>query len=445
MPQPRAAGNILSAAYGALTRVVGGLWSRYGGYGWSRIRMLLPGAIHDWEREAGDTWRNAIVGLAISWLGDRFSRPRIVVAKIARNGDHVPLGRHALVDLWQRPNPHYGRRTLEKAVGLSLKVDGNAYLYKVRDRLGRVIELWWIPHFIISPTWPMDGSVFIDGYLIRLDGVQYWLPASEVIHIRDGIDPRNERLGIAALRSCLREVCTVNQEGSYTAALLKNSGVPGVAIVPDSEQLRPSPDDAERIKEKFSDEFAGDNAGGAVVMAGKYKVQVVGFSPEQLALDKLPQSAAARIAASIGVAAMSLGLPDPGKTYSNLAEANRTSWGTIVAIQDLIAEALRWQLLTEPIVAGGRAGEPGDPYALVIEFDYSHIQELQEELDAVHTRIREDWKSGLIRLAVAQEQLGYDVDPSADRYFPGTDSTEPAMPAPTGPPGPADGDDGAIP
>ncbi len=408
--------SAVSEAYGALTKVVGGLWSRFNGYGLSKIRLLLPSARFDWEREAGDPWSNSIVALAISWLGDRFSRPILHVSKIARNGDHVPLGRHALVDLWNRPNPHYSRRTMEKAIGLSLKTDGNAYIYKVRGRMGQVVELWWIPQYRCLPTWPQDGSAYIDGYRVWLDSVQYHLDPEDVIHIRDGIDPRNERLGLAALKANLREVVTINLESSYSAALLKNMGVPGLAIVPDSDQLRPSKDDAERIKERFTDEFSGDNAGGTVVLAGRYKIQAVGLTPEQLRLDQLPLPAIARIAASIGVATMSLGLPDPNKTYSNLEEANKTSWGTIVAVQELVAEALRWELLPE---------FGADPNTLIVEYDYTHVQELQESLDAVHARTREDFKAGITMLNEAREQLGYEPDPDGDRYAVGTDAAAP--------------------
>src|SRR5215831_7755916 len=225
-------GSILSSVYGGLTRVIGGLWTRYGGWGWTRVRLLLPSARFDWEREAQDTWMCSVVGLAISWLGDRFPRPRLEVRKVTRGGDHVPLAQHAAVDLWERPNRHYSRRTLEKAIGLSLKCDGNAYVYKVRNKMGQVCELWWVPHFRILPTWPADGSKYIDGYRVWLDTAVYQLPPEDIIHIRDGIDPRNERLGLSALRANLREVVTVNVESSYTAGIVKNAGVPSVVIVP---------------------------------------------------------------------------------------------------------------------------------------------------------------------------------------------------------------------
>lgn len=412
---PRGNNNPLSSLYGAFTKVVGGLWSRWGGQGWSKIRTFLPSARFDWEREAGATWMNSIVALSIGWLGNRFPRPLISLIKIARNGDHIPLGRHDVIDLWKRPNKFYGRRTMEKAIGLSLIVDGNAFIYKVRDRLNRVIELWWVPHFRIMPTWPMDGSEYIDGWYVMVAGQVYHLPPEDIIHIRDGIDPENERLGLSALRACLREVVTLNYEASYTASILKNAGIPGIVIAPDDPQLRPSPEDAERIKERFQERFGIENdmAGSTAVLAGKYKVTALGFSPEQMTLNTLPLNAMGRISASTGVASMSVGLPDPNKTYSNLTEANKSSWGTIQAIQELVGNTLDDQLLPDFGL---------DPNVYNISYNYEMIQELQEPLDAVHARAREDFQAGLIRRNEGREMIGLEPDDSedGDAYFPGT-------------------------
>lgn len=406
--------GMINDFYGAMSKVVGGMWTRYGGQGWTRVRMLLPGSRFDYEREAGDLWSNPVVGLCVDWLGNRFPRPRLQVCKIRRNADHEPLGRHPLTDLWNRPNQFYTRRTLEKAIGLSLKCDGNAYIYKVRDRAGRVSELWWVPHFRVFPTWPSDGSTYCDGYNVWLDSVRYHLPREDMIHVRDGIDPRNERIGIAALRACVREVCTVNEESAFRAAIMRNSGVPGLVITPDSEKLRPTKSDADDIRARLKEQVGGDNRGEAMILAGPYKIEKLGFSPEELNLVDLPVIPTARILSSMGVAPMSLGLPDPGKTYANLAEANRTSWGSIVCAQELIAETLRWDLLPE---------FGADPQQFTVDYDYAHIQELQESLDAVHERTREDWKAGIIKRGEAREQLGYEPDPeNDDAYFPGTGS-----------------------
>jgi hypothetical protein len=186
--------------------------------------------------------------------------------------------------------------------------------------------------------------------------------------------------------------------------------VPSVVIAPANDKLRPSPDDVDRIRGKFHESFGveNDKAGTVAVLAGQYTVTPVGFSPEQMTLDKLPQNAIGRISASIGVAAMSVGLPDPGKTYSNLGEANKASWGTIVSIQELVGETLRWELMPDFGL---------DPEQYVVEYDYQHIQELQEPLDAIHARIREDFTANIITQNEAREERGNEPMPEGDVFF----------------------------
>ena len=398
-----------------LRRATTALFNRWGGEGYGRTHLFLPGSRMDYNAKAGDLWRNSVVALGIKWLGDRFPRPLLQVSAINRQGKYTPLPGHPMLDLWQRPNPYYNRRSMEKAIGLSLICDGNAFVQKVRDNAGRVKELWWLPHERVQPRWPIEGTEFISEYLVALDTGKWYLPVEDVIHIRDGIDPHNERLGLSAVKAQLREVCTINEESGYTASLLHNSAVPGLIITPDDPSLRPNAEDAQRIKERIRDAFTGDWRGDTAVLAGKYKVQPLGFSPEQLRLDRLPVPAIARLAAAIGVAPMSMGLPDTGKTYSNLGEANRTSWGTIVSMQELVAEAMRYQLL---------ADFGSDPNKYTVDYDYTQIQELQEALDALHTRTREDWKAGIIQLNEAREMLGWEPDPGGDRWFPGTENPE---------------------
>jgi phage portal protein BeeE len=280
-------------------------------------------------------------------------------------------------------------------------VDGNAYIQKVRNRgNNQVVELWWLPHYRVFPTWPDDGSAFIDGYLVTVDGAQYRLPPEDIIHVRDGIDPLNDRCGLSALKACVREACGLNFAAGYTAALLKNSGVPGIAIVPDGPDGE-TPDDtaARRIEQKFVERFANDQVGKPIVFTGRYKVTEVGFSPAKLGLGDLTLEMEMRLAAAMGTALMSLGLRDPNKTYANLGEANRTSWGTICSIQELIAEAVQQQLFPDFGL---------DPVQNVFAYDYSEIQELQESLDAIHTRTRNDFRFDLLTKNEARELLGFE-------------------------------------
>ena len=117
-------------------------------------------------------------------------------------GDEIPIGRHPVLDLWNRPNKFYGRRTMEKAIGLSLKIDGNAYIWKVRNRTKGIVELLaWIPSLPLLPHMA-SRRIGIHRWLYDLGRhARYWLPVEDIIHIKDGIDPRNERYGLAAVKS----------------------------------------------------------------------------------------------------------------------------------------------------------------------------------------------------------------------------------------------------
>jgi HK97 family phage portal protein len=389
---------------------LGSLWPRYGGDGYGLLRVLLPGARRDWEQQAGDTWNSSVPAIAIQWLGDRFSRPTPYVSQIVRKGEYRRLPKSDVINLWNRPNPYYGRRVLEKAIGLSLKVNGNAYVHIARDMNGRgkPAELWWIPHFRVEPTWSPDGDEFIGGYRIQVPGfADVDVPAKDILHFRDGIDPRNERLGMSPVASCLREVCTLNEEAGYTAALLTNSAVPGLMVIPDSPELRPSKEDADRIKGKIADAFTGDGRGSSIVMGGRYKVVPVGFSPEQLALDKLPLGASARVASAFGVPLMAMGLPDPGKTYENVSQALKIGWGCVRSIHEIQADTIRHGLFPEFGL---------DPDKHVWEYDYSAVEEMQESLDDLHNRTRQDYLAGLITKNEARDVLGHEPDPDGDDY-----------------------------
>jgi hypothetical protein len=105
---------------------------------------------------------------------------------------------------------------------------------------------------------------------------------------------------------------------------------------------------------------------------------------------------------------MSMGLPDPGKTYSNFEEANKYSWGTVCAIQEMIGEAATHDLLPE---------FGFDPLSYAIGYDYSDVQELQESEDVKAKRIVDVFLGSLITQNEARDEIGYEADPDGDRYF----------------------------
>jgi hypothetical protein len=50
----------------------------------------------------------------------------------------------------------------------------------------------------------------------------------------------------------------------------------------------------------------------------------------------------------------------------------------------------------------------------VVEYDYSGVAELNEAMDALHARVRDDYKAGIIQLNEARELLGFDAVEGGD-------------------------------
>jgi phage portal protein BeeE len=223
---------------GFLTRIKAALTSfRHPSSGshshWEGGFFSLPGSSYDYERAAGDLWANSIVAASCKWAARTFPEASFRVER-RRGAGWEADDSHDLPKLVDRPNMHYSGRTLWAATLLSMMVDGNAYWLKVRSMSGNVVELWYLPHFLVEPRWPRDGSEFISVYEYKSGGSggSQWLDPADVVHFRDGLDPNNTRKGLSPLAAQIREVCVDNEAATFSAAILRNSGIVGATITP---------------------------------------------------------------------------------------------------------------------------------------------------------------------------------------------------------------------
>src|SRR5690606_31997656 len=98
-------------------------------------------------------------------------------------------------------------------------LDGNAYWVKVKNEAGGVLELWYVPHWLIEPKATRDstGQTFITHYEYRVDGQVLAVERDEIVHFRYGLDPHNPRKGMSPLASVLREVFTDDEAANFSA------------------------------------------------------------------------------------------------------------------------------------------------------------------------------------------------------------------------------------
>ncbi len=354
--------------------------------------------------EIGDGTSSDIVATPIRWLQRAFREAPIMVTV-----DGEIVDEHPLPALIATPNEFYSSDHLYAGTLWSLLTGGNAYWLKVKNGNGKVVELWWAPDQLIEPKWPDDGKVFISHYVYKVGGKEIKLEPTDVVHFRDGVDPQNMRKGLSPLRGLLREIWTDNEAAVFTAALMRNGGVPGVVISPDEAGATITIAEAEHAKEFFSNEFTRERRGKPIVMSGKTKVEQFGFSPKELDLSPLRDVSEERVTAALGVPAAVIGFGaglQSTKVGATMRELRQLAWHNgVIPLQKIVSSTLQRSLLPDLSDKG------------VVEFDNSNVAALADDENKHVERVVSLVKTGIWTRGEGRSETGQEAGPSDDVYL----------------------------
>lgn len=363
----------------------------------------------DYKRETGELTQSRLIMAAVNYLGRTLPEANLQIIKPKADGTNKIIPDHPVVKLFKRPNKYHAGDLLWKAFGLSWIIAGNVYFYKVRNRLGEVIELWYLPHHQIEPRW--EGDNFIDYYAYALDGYEYKLKPSDVIHFRNGIDPFNTRLGLSDIASALREIYTDNEAANFSALLMKNCGVGPFAISP-KQQFKLDDKERRRMADAFQRKTSGDERGKPFISGEPFEVIKTGFNPEELDLSKLRRVPEETIASLTGIPAVVLqfGAGLERSTYSNYAEARESTYESVIVPLWRYLQAE----LTHQVVSDFDKSEK-----LEAKFDTSEVRVLQDDENKLYVRVGTAYRNGFIMRSEARSKTGFKVaeDGSDDVYF----------------------------
>ena len=440
MKQRSIVSRVKSAMRGLPWPFSGGGGFSGGGRGSYRMPgMSLPGTDIDYETEAGDLWANTIVAAALRWITDAFMEAPLCLVRMGTDGEEKIITDHPFLSLVSNPNPWMTGRNAWKPVLTDYHTDGNAYLYKERNAAGRVVRLRWIPRFALYPEFPPDGSEFISNYRYTMDSGWTSIPVEDIIHLRNGIDPYNLRLGLAPLKSGLRELCTDNYAATYSAATVKSPAPSGI-ISPDTGTDYVAPieeDEKDGLKKDIRDKTTLTRSGDILVFDTPMKWQVLGFNPKDMDIASLRALPEQRLLALLGLTgdvvnfrAGNTSTPGLSNSGGNVDAATKSAWEqNIIPTHSLFAEELQQQLLW-----------PDFPNTdgLTVRFDRSNVQALQDDFDALAKRAVTLYAGGLFTRTEGRKLagVGEDVnDAERDSYV--AKATAPGPEPPVAPATPA--------
>lgn len=371
----------------------------------------VPGSKLNYLKDVGDGTGSSTVTAPLFWMARTFPEAPPAVWRELENGEEERILQHPLLRVLMRPNLFYTGPQLWAATVIDYMVDGNAYWIKRRRRrTGAVAELWWAPHWVIEPRSETPDSAFVDHYLYTPGTSQQRLAVEDVVHFRFGLDGQDPKFGLSPLKSVLREVFTDDEAANFTAALLRNMGVPGVMVSPE-KGVSIGEEEAREAKADLLAKFTGDKRGEPIVMTGATKIEQFGFSPEQLMLRELRRIPEERVTAVMGVPAIVAGLGAglDRSTFTNMGEAREAAYeSAMIPMQRNLGEDVRFQLLPD---------FGSDPFVHRFGFDLAKVRVLQEDLYRLAQRMDLAFRGGWAMRSEARRALGMEVDDERDAVF----------------------------
>lgn len=390
-------------------------WPRQAGY------MILPRTRHRYSQDNPDGLGSPLVVSAIGWIVRNFTQaPVRLRSKTIDHGktkydDIVPSdsGPGAFLSLLDTPNSYYSGRLMWKATVIDYEATGEAFWIKLRNASGRVVELWWVPGKTMRPISAPDGSDYITYYEYNPNGIPIRIKVDDVVHFRDGLDPRDPRRGWNKLASLAREIFTDDEAANFSATILANMGVPGVIIAPKDTgtAARNRIDDPEGVKQSYMDKFSGDKRGEPLILTSPTDVQILSFSPQALNLKDLRRIPEERISGVIGIPAIVAGFGAglDRSTFHNYDEARQAAWEEkVIPMHGDMASDLKVQLLNEFV---------GDINDFALDFDPSDVRVLQADQDKLWMRAGDALVKGGITRRRYKELIGEETDEETDDVY----------------------------
>lgn len=312
-----------------------------------------------------------------------FNSNTLLQAKMLQKKALVELEDTELHELLDRPNPAQGYNAWIQEIIAFGKLTGNRYVYGIGpdtgNGVGKFRELYVLPSQKVEIN---SGGIMepVKEYTLSYNG-SYRIAADSICHIKDTnlyYDGTGSHLyGMSPLQAGLRVMDANNQAITTGVKYLQNQTARGV-LMSDEGDLNET--QARALKEKFKQQYQGsENAGDLVITPKKLSWINFGLNASDLSLIEQYNGTIKDLCNIYNVPVQLLNNTE-STTYNNMKEAKKALYqnAVIPELNKIRDELNRWL-----------APQYGDK--IYIDFDYSAIPELQEEMDKVVGQMSQAW------------------------------------------------------
>jgi len=416
--------RLLSSFSDQITKITGTLFERKAEFAltapdfwehWSLKRRESSRLFYD-SNSAFQAYRShELVYACINKIADVMNDAEIIVEKKSAKGEWEKVDGHLLTGLFRRPNREQTGRDLRRLLVQSEQSVGRFCLFVERSQAGIPVNLTALNPVRIRAEYDRAKDKILYYEYTRKDGRHVQIKPEDLL-IRRRADLLDQYLGFAPLEAALKSINSDLGLTDYVDAFFENDGTPsGILKILNMTVNQTKREAMQRDwRRKYS--RGGSNQKGVAVLDQNAEYQKIGSNLDELDNESLTGRFESRICAVFGVP------PNLVGAYVGLVHvtANATAKAELRNLWDnkispelaSLREWLTWFVLPEFEEIGKIQAEQ-----IRVGFDISQAAFLQEEIDNIHKRTRENFKAGLIKLNEARDAIGLSPDDKAGNDY----------------------------
>ncbi len=384
---------------------------------WERIGLSRSNTRIRYDQNSAFTAYRSheLVFACINKIADVMNDAEIIVEVKNSKGEWEKKEGHMLPALFKRPNSYQTGRDVRKLMVQSEQGLGKFYAHLERSGAGIPVSMTVLNPNRVEPVYDQSRSEILSYVYLANNGKRVPIRKEDLL-IRRRPDLMDQFNGFAPLDAALKSINSDLGLSDYVDAFFESDGTPsGIlkilnATVSDTKR--------EELQAKWKKKYSrgGSNQKGVAVLDQNADFQKLGSNLDELASDSLSGRFESRICAVFGVP------PNLVGAYVGLLHvtANATAKAELQNFWDnkisgelaVMREWLTWFVLPEFDDIESIKAEK-----IRVGYDVSHVAFLQEDVEKMHQRARDNFKAGGWTLNEFRTATGLMPDPKGDYYL----------------------------
>lgn len=224
--------------------------------------------------------KSLYVTRCVSKIAEKVASTDLELYRILNSkGDTQEIEVSPILDLLYRPNPFQTKTEFWETTVINLKCTGDAYWLKIRNKGGRVVELWNLRPDLVEIV--PDQETFIKKYVFtKADGTTVDLEKDDVVHFKYP-DPMSQFFGLSPIQSVGKRVQTEEFATDYQRNFFINSARPDAIIKNKNSTLTAQQTDD--LREGWNKKYKGLSNGSKIaVLHGDLEYQQISLTQREM-------------------------------------------------------------------------------------------------------------------------------------------------------------------